>query len=72
MMTANRGENEATTSLTRFFSKSGASKVKLVRYFDEGSYMYLVFELCEGRRISDLECRGYDGRSNFSVGVSYG
>ncbi|CAE7434394.1 CPK3 [Symbiodinium natans] len=28
--------------------------VKLVRYFDEGSYMYLVFELCEG---PDLQTR---------------
>ena len=25
-----------------------AAEVKLVRYFDQGRYMYLVFELCEG------------------------
>ena len=25
------------------------NEVKLLRYFDEGSYMYLVFELCQGK-----------------------
>ena len=36
------------SSISILISSKNPAEVKLVRYFDEGKHMYLVFELCEG------------------------